>query len=263
MNLIDAIILGIIQGLTEFLPVSSSGHLELGSALLGTASEENLLFTVIVHAATALSTIIVFRNDILQIIKDLFRFEWNDSTRFVVYIILSMIPIMIVGLGFKDQVESLFGGNIMLVGINLMVTGLLLSFTFFYKPKEGELNGWKAFVIGIAQSIAVLPGISRSGSTIATALLLGVNRETAARFSFLMVLVPILGVSALDFKDYLETPAIAGGISSTALIAGFVAAFLSGLLACTWMINLVKRGKLIYFAIYCFIVGLVAISLSF
>lgn len=263
MDLIDAIILGIIQGLTEFLPVSSSGHLELGSALLGTAGEENLLFTVIVHAATALSTIIVFRNDILQIIKDVFRFEWNESTRFVVFIIISMIPIIIVGLGFKDEVESLFGGNIRLVGINLMVTGLLLSFTFFYKPQEGPLNGWKAFVIGIAQSIAVLPGISRSGSTIATALLLGVNRETAARFSFLMVLVPILGVSLLDFKDYLETPALAGGISGSALIAGFVAAFVSGLLACTWMIRLVKRGKLIYFALYCIIVGIIAIALSF
>lgn len=262
MDLIDAIILGIIQGLTEFLPVSSSGHLEIGAVLLNIQSEDNLLFTVIVHAATALSTIVVFRKDILYMLREIARFEWNESTRFAVNIGISMVPVAVVGLFFKDEVESLFGGNTLLVGSMLLITGTLLAFTYFHKKNEGEVTGVKAFIIGIAQACAVMPGISRSGATIATALLLNIDKSRAARFSFLMVLIPILGISALDLKDYIESPASHAAISPLALAAGFVAAFVSGYLACAWMIKIVKRGKLIYFAAYCLLVGLITIILS-
>ncbi len=259
MNLLEAIILGIIQGLTEFLPVSSSGHIELGTAILGIKTSENLLFSVVVHAATALSTVIVFRKDILHIIQEILKFQWNESTKFVVKIVISMVPIGIVGVFFEDQVEALFGGNVLLVGSMLLVTGSLLAFTYFQKSNVGSVGFLSALVIGIAQSIAILPGISRSGSTIATALILGIDKEKAARFSFLMVLVPILGASVLKFKDYLEEPVAADGISGVALIAGFLAAFIFGYLACKWMIGIVKKGKLIYFSIYCFVIGIVAI----
>ncbi|QDH80677.1 undecaprenyl-diphosphate phosphatase [Echinicola soli] len=259
MTIIEAIILGIIQGLTEFLPVSSSGHIELGSFLLGVQAADNLLFTVVVHAATALSTIVVFRKDLATIIKDLFKFQWNDGTQFTAKILLSMIPIGIVGVLFEEQIEMLFGGKIVFVGAMLLVTATLLAFSHFAAKRDGHVTFPKAVVIGIAQTIAIMPGISRSGSTIATALLIGVEKERATRFSFLMVLLPILGASGIKMLKYMEDPSLAAGISMTVLSAGFIAAFIAGLAACIWMINIVKRGKLIYFAVYCAIVGLIAL----
>lgn len=259
MTFLEALILGIIQGLTEFLPVSSSGHLEIGSYILGIQSKDNLLFSIVVHGATALSTIVVFRKDILAILIDIFKFQWNESTEFALKIIISIVPVGIVGVFFEDQVEAFFGGKILLVGSMLLFTGLLLSFTFFKKSNTGDINYVKAFLIGLAQAIAIMPGISRSGTTIAVALLLGVDKVKATRFSFLMVLIPIIGAMLLKVKDLIETPELASDISGITLATGFLAAFIAGLMACTWMIAIVKRGKLIYFAIYCFIVGLIAI----
>ena len=260
MSIVDAIILGIIQGLTEFLPVSSSGHLELGKAILGQELEAGLLFSVILHAATALSTIVIFWKDIYEVIVGLFSFKWNESWQFAVKIIISMIPVFIVGVFLKDEIEVLFEGQILLVGFMLILTGLLLLLTNYFGNKEGkDVNFFQALLIGISQAIAVLPGISRSGATISTALILGVGKSQAARFSFLMVLAPILGATLLELKDYFEEPNVAQSVSLPVLLAGFVVAFLTGLVACTWMINLVKKGKLAYFAIYCFIVGTIAI----
>ena len=259
MTLIEATILGIIQGLTEFLPVSSSGHIELGTVLLGVQSEDNLLFSVVVHGATALSTVVVFRKDIADIFAGLFTLEWNESKDYAAKILLSMVPVLIVGLLFKDQVESFFGGNVLLVGLMLLLTGTLLALTYYAKDRTGIVTYPKALIIGVAQAVAIMPGISRSGSTIATALLAGVEKSRAAKFSFLMVLGPIIGASLLELKDYLEAP-VANGIGTASLVAGFFAAFISGLLACQWMISIVKRGKLIYFAIYCFLVGAIAIA---
>lgn len=261
MSLLEAIILGIIQGLTEFLPVSSSGHLEIGKVLLNIETTDNLLFSIILHAATALSTILIFRKDIFTIIRDLFAFKWNESTAFASKIILSMIPVGVIGLLFEDQIEAFFTGNLLLVGGMLIFTALLLSFTYFVKNDQAtEVTFPKALLMGIAQAIAIMPGISRSGATIATGLLLKVDREKAARFSFLMVLIPILGATLLKVKDYVEAPSASiGQISSLALVVGFLAAFISGLLACQWMMRIVKQGKLIYFAVYCLIVGAIAI----
>ncbi len=259
MTFLEALILGIIQGLTEFLPVSSSGHLELGSYLLGIQSSDNLLFAIIVHGATALSTVVVFRNDIWTLIKGLFEFRWNTSTKYVAYIVVSMIPVGVVGVFFEDQVESFFGGKIILVGTMLLVTALLLMFTYFSKKNDGKVNFLNSFIIGLAQAVAIMPGISRSGATISTALLLGTDKEQAARFSFLMVLPPILGAMLLKTKDVIEAPELVTDISMVSLIVGFASAFLAGLLACKWMITLVKKGKLIYFSIYCGVVGLIAI----
>ena len=260
MSLLEAIILGIIQGLTEFLPVSSSGHLELGTYILGIEAADNLLFAVIVHAATALSTIVVFRKDIWVIIQDLFKFQWNEGTQFVAKIFITLIPIGLVGVFFEDYIDEFFGGQIIFVGSMLLVTAVLLSISNYAVKKDGNVTFGKAFIIGLAQTIAVLPGISRSGSTIATALILGVQKEKATRFSFLMVLIPILGASFLKTLKYFKDPSIAEGISAIALGAGFVAAFIAGLFACLWMIEIVKRGKLIYFAIYCAIVGMIAVA---
>lgn len=262
MTLIEAIVLGIIQGLTEFLPISSSGHIELGKAVLQTEFADNLLFSIIVHGATALSTVVVFRRDLLQIFADLFKFEWNESSQFALKIVLSMIPVGIVGVLFEEQIEGFFVGEVGFVGFMLLITGSLLTFTYFVKSKSGEVTYPKSIVIGFAQALAILPGISRSGATIAAGLLMGVDKEKATRFSFLMVLIPILGATLLKAIDYIEDPTIADGISSYILITGFVVAFLSGLLACTWMINIVKRGKLIYFAFYCFAIGIIAIITS-
>lgn len=260
MSFIEALILGIIQGLTEFLPVSSSGHLELGTYFLGVQSEDNLLFSIILHGATACSTVVIFRKDILEIIKGLLKFEWNESTRFAAMIVLSMIPVGIVGVFFEDQIASLFGGNILMVGAMLLVTAGLLAVTYFSKKNEGKITFKNSFLIGLAQAIAIMPGISRSGATISTALLLGVNKQKAARFSFLMVLPPILGAMLLKTKDFLENPEIAAHVSGMSLSVGFIAAFLSGLLACQWMLSIVQKGKLIYFAIYCGVAGLLAIA---
>lgn len=259
MTWIEALVLGIIQGLTEFLPVSSSGHLEIGAVLLGAQSSENLLFAVVVHAATALSTIVVFRKDILEILKGLLEFKWNDSWQFAIKIIVSMIPVGIVGVFFEDQVSAFFTGNLLLVGSMLLVTSALLFFTHFAKNASGEVTLPKAIVIGLAQAVAILPGISRSGATISTALLLGVEKSKATRFSFLMVLIPILGASLLKMLDYMEAPEVHGGLSTSVLAVGFLAAFVSGYIACRWMIGIVRKGKLTWFAIYCAIAGTVAI----
>ncbi|WP_298531167.1 undecaprenyl-diphosphate phosphatase [uncultured Algibacter sp.] len=261
MEIIDAIILGIIQGLTEFLPVSSSGHLELGKAILGDNSvpEESLLFTVVLHFATALSTIVVFRKDILDLIKGALKFEWNDDLQFISKIAISMIPAVIVGLFFEEQLEALFGGNIILVGFMLLVTAALLFFADKAKDTDKKVSFKNAFVIGISQAIAMLPGISRSGATISTSVLLGNDKTKAARFSFLMVVPLIFGKIA---KDILSGDLSYDSGNITALSIGFVAAFVAGLFACTWMISLVKKSKLTYFAIYCAIVGLIAIAFS-
>ncbi len=262
MEWFEALILGIIQGLTEYLPVSSSGHLAIGAHLFGLSGEENLTFTVAVHVATVLSTIVVLWKEIVWLFTDLFKWKWNEGTRYIVNIIISMIPVGIVGLFFKDKVEAVFGSGLLVVGICLLVTASLLAFSYFAKPRQREnISPWHAFVIGIAQALAVLPGLSRSGSTIATGLLLGNKKEKLAQFSFLMVIPPILGEALLDVKDIAEmgvSQAMAG-LPALSLAVGFVAAFVCGCLACKWMIDIVKKGKLIWFAVYCAAVGLAAI----
>lgn len=263
MTWIEALILGIVQGLTEFLPVSSSGHLEIGGVLLNIQSSDNLLFAVVVHAATALSTIVVFREDIRKLLFEIFQLQWNESHAFALKIIISMVPVGIIGVFFQDQIESFFSGNMVLVGSMLIVTAVLLAVSHYKSDGNKSVGYLSALVIGIAQTIAIMPGISRSGATISTALILGIDRTKAARFSFLMVLIPILGAAALKMKDYFDEPAItSSGISSPALIVGFLASFIAGYLACSWMIKIVRNGKLIYFGIYCFVVGLIAIVSS-
>jgi len=263
MSILEALILGIIQGLTEFLPVSSSGHLELGKVILGDDLEagESMLFTIALHGATALSTVVVFRKDIADLFKGLFEFKWNESAKFAAFIIVSMVPVFFVGMLLKDQIELLFEGNLLLVGCSLIFTALLLYSTTRIPAKEGKVTFGKAFLIGVSQAIAVLPGVSRSGSTISTALLAGVSKERAARFSFLMVLPVIFGAMILEYKDFVEEGATQN-INNLVLITGFVAAFLSGILACQWMIALVKKSKLDYFAYYCLLVGAIAIGYS-
>lgn len=260
MSELQALLLGLIQGLTEFLPVSSSGHLEIGHALLGVEGHNNLVFAVVVHMATVLSTIVVFRKDILELLKGLLAFQWNESTIFVLKLLFSSLPVLVLGLFFKDEIEALFNENLVMVGGMLIFTAFLLGLTHFVKENKGEITFLKAFIIGIAQALAVIPGISRSGSTIATGLLIGTKKDEIARFSFLMVLIPIIGAAFLDI--------ISGEITSNEtigtvpLLIGFLAAFISGLLACSWMIKIVKRGNLIYFAIYCLVIGLIAIFAS-
>lgn len=264
MEWFESLILGIIQGLTEYLPVSSSGHLTIVANLFGLNGEENLAFTVTVHVATVLSTIVILWKEIVWLFQDLFKFKWNEGTKYIFNIIVSMIPVGIVGLFFKDQVEAIFGSGLLVVGICLLVTASLLAFSYWAKPRQREnISPWHAFVIGIAQALAVLPGLSRSGSTIATGLLLGNSKEKLAQFSFLMVIPPILGEALLDVKDMAEqgVSAAMGGLSASSLLIGFVAAFISGCFACKWMINIVKKGKLIWFALYCAIVGILAIVL--
>lgn len=264
MTWLEALILGLIQGLTEYLPVSSSGHLAIGQALFGMESgEENLMFTVAVHVATVMSTIVVLWSEIDWIFRGLFKCELNVETKYVLNIIVSMIPVGIVGLFFKDQVEAVFGSGLLVVGCCLLITAALLTFSYYAKPRPKETISWKdALVIGIAQAVAVLPGVSRSGSTIATGLMLGNKKESLAQFSFLMVIPPILGEALLDVMKMVKGENVMGSIEMLPLAIGFVAAFLSGCLACKWMINIVKRGKLIYFGIYCAIVGVITIICS-
>ncbi|MDF9829217.1 undecaprenyl-diphosphate phosphatase [Parabacteroides sp. PF5-6] len=260
MSWLEALFLGILQGLTEFLPVSSSGHLTIGSVLFGMSGEENLTFAIVVHTATVFSTIVVLWHEVAGLFKGFFSFKWNEETQTVCKILLSMIPVGIVGLFFKDQVEQLFGSGLLLVGCMLLLTAALLAFSYYAKPRQKENLSFKdAFIIGLAQACAVLPGLSRSGSTIATGLLLGNKKEQVAKFSFLMVIIPILGEGFLDLIKGGFSPA-ASGISYTALTVGFLAAFISGSVACKWMINLVKKGKMIYFAYYCLAVGLITIT---
>ncbi len=262
MDILDAIILGIIQGLTEFLPVSSSGHLELGKAILGDSSvaEDSLLFTVVLHFATALSTMVVFRKDVWEIFRSLFDFKWNEETQFSLKIIVSMLPAMAVGLFFETQLEAFFGGNFRFVGFMLLITAMLLYFADKAKDTNHKVTFSNAFVIGVSQAIAMLPGISRSGATISTSVLLGVDKSKAARFSFLMAVPLIFGKIG---KDLMSGELNFSGENNLALAAGFIAAFVAGLAACTWMIQLVKNSKLSYFAIYCLIVGLIAIGYGY
>lgn len=261
MSYIEALVLGIIQGLTEFLPVSSSGHIELAEAILGDHAlpQESLTFTVVLHFATALSTMVIFRKEVAQIFKGLFQFKWNEETSFSFRIILSMIPAAVVGFLFEEQLELLFSSQILLVGFMLIITALLLLLADRAKNTDKKVSFFSALIIGVSQAIAMLPGISRSGATISTAVLLGIDRTKAARFSFLMVVPLIFGKVA---KDILGGEISFVGSQIGVLSIGFIAAFVSGLLACTWMISLVKRSKLSYFSIYCAVVGLIAITVS-
>jgi undecaprenyl-diphosphatase len=259
MSLLQALILGIIQGLTEFLPVSSSGHLEIAKVLFGDQSlpKESLTFTVVLHFATALSTLVVFRKEVIEIFKGLFQFKWNEELIFSLKIILSMIPAVIIGLLFEEQLEALFSGRIMLVGFMLLVTAFLLLLADRTKKTNKKVSFTNAFIIGVSQAIAMIPGISRSGATISTSVLLGVDRERAARFSFLMVVPLIIGKVA---KDFLGGTINFESSQIGVLGIGFIGSFVAGLFACTWMIRLVKRSKLTYFAIYCLVIGLIAIG---
>ena len=260
MDWIQALILGIIQGLTEYLPVSSSGHLTIGAALFGIEDTDNLAFTVMVHVATVLSTLVVLWQEVVWILKGLTEGKMNEAARFTINILVSMIPIAIVGFFFKDAVEEVFGSGLLIVGCMLLVTATLLIFSYYYKPKSKErLSVKDAFIIGIAQACAVMPGLSRSGSTIATGLLLGNKKESLAQFSFLMVIPPILGEALLDVVKTVKGEAVFEHIDTRPLVVGFLAAFISGCVACRWMLRIVRKGKLIYFGIYCAVVGMVAL----
>lgn len=264
MSWIEALVLGILQGLTEYLPVSSSGHLAIGSALFGIEGEENLTFTIVVHVATVLSTLVILWKEIDWIFRGLFKFQMNEETKYVANIIVSMIPIGIIGVFFKDYVEDIFDSGLLTVGCMLLLTAALLTYSYYAKPRIKEKISMKdAFIIGLAQACAVMPGLSRSGSTIATGLILGNKKESLAQFSFLMVIPPILGEALLDGMKIVKDASVAGAeISTMALIVGFLAAFGSGCIACKWMINIVKKGKLIYFGIYCALAGAVTIICS-
>lgn len=259
MSVLEAIILGLIQGLTEFLPVSSSGHLELTNSILGTQlnPDESLMMTVVLHFATALSTIVIFRKDLIQIFKGLFQFKWNDEAKFSVKIVISMIPAALVGVLLEEEIEGFFGGQIILVGIMLIITGLLLFLADRAKNTDKSVRFGDAVIIGVSQAIAILPGISRSGATISTSVLLGIDRERAARFSFLMVVPLILGKMG---KTMIDDDFSTASVEILPLVIGFSAAFIAGLLACKWMIALVKRAQLKYFSYYCFLIGVIAIS---
>ena len=263
MDWLQALILGIVQGLTEYLPVSSSGHLAIGAHLFGLEGDDNLAFTVLVHVATVLSTIVVLWHEIAWLTKGVLKCKMNDEMRYLIGILISMIPVGIVGFCFKDKVEEVFGSGLFIVGCMLLLTAALLTFSYYAKPRQRENISWRdAFIIGIAQACAVMPGLSRSGSTITTGLLLGNKKETLAQFSFLMVIPPILGEALLDVLKIMKGEAAFGGIDTLPLVVGFLAAFISGCVACKWMINIVKRGKLIYFGIYCAIAGVLTLLLS-
>lgn len=265
MSFLEAIILGIIQGLTEFLPVSSSGHLELAKVIQGQdlSASQSLLMTVVLHFATALSTVVVFRKEILELIKGLFQFKVNESFLYSVKIILSMIPAALVGILFDEEIESFFGGKVILVGSMLIITGLLLFLADRAKNTDKKVGFTHSLIIGVSQAIAILPGISRSGATIGTSVLLGIDRERSARFSFLMVVPLIFGKMAKDILSPEFKEAISGtgeqAVSAANLGVGFIAAFVTGIIACTWMISLVKKSKLSYFSYYCIVVGVGAI----
>ncbi|MGE5354913.1 MAG: undecaprenyl-diphosphate phosphatase [Deltaproteobacteria bacterium] len=253
-EVVKSIVLGIIQGLTEFLPVSSSGHLELAKFFLGTqfSGSESLTMTVVLHIATALSTVYVFRREIINLIKGALRREWNEDKSFIIKIIISMIPAAFIGYFFEKQLEELFSGKVIFVSVMLLITGTLLIFSDMAEKKEKEISRLNAFLIGIAQAIAILPGISRSGATISTSLLLGIKKDKAAFFSFIMVLPLIFGKLA---KDLIENTYNETTVSHWSLIFGFTAAFITGVIACKWMISIVRNSRLKYFAYYCFILG--------
>lgn len=268
MTELQALLMGLLQGLTEYLPVSSSGHLTIASALFGIEGEENLTFTIAVHVATVLSTLVILWREIVWLLRGLVDTKaplLSPERKYILAIVISMIPIGIVGVFFKDYVEAIFGSGLLIVGFCLIITSALLTMSYYARPRQKEeISLWQAFVIGLAQSIAVLPGLSRSGSTIATGLLLGVKKEKMAQFSFLMVIPPILGEALLSILKAAKdgTEAAAGSISMSALAIGFIAAFVSGCLACKWMVSIVKKGKLVYFGIYCAIVGCIILLSS-
>ena len=261
MDFLDSILLGVVQGLTEFLPVSSSGHLEIGKALLGdfSAAEDSLIFTTVLHFATALSTIIVFRKDIFIIISQLIKFDWNEDTQFIVKIIISILPAGFIGLLFEEELESLFGNNTTLVGWMLLITAILLILADRAKETNKKVGFWDAFIIGVSQAVAMLPGISRSGATISTAVILGNDKSKAARFSFLMVIPLIFGKI---IKDIISGELSYNSSNFTNLSAGFLAAFIAGLFACKLMIKLVKNSQLKYFAYYCLALGLLTLFIT-
>ena len=259
MNWFEAIALGLIEGLTEFLPISSSGHLEITKSLFGIDPETNFYFTIAVHGATVLSTIVVFWKEIIELITGTLKFKMNDETSYVLKLIVSMIPVGIAGLLLKDPIEKLFNGNIIFVGFMLLVTSALLASAHFIRKKDREIGYLDALVIGIAQAIAVIPGISRSGATISAGLVIGNSKDKIARFSFLMVLAPIIGANILEIMSGEVNP---GSSSAGIILIGFLAAFISGYLACRWMIGLVKKSKLIWFSIYCLIIGMLSIFLG-
>jgi undecaprenyl-diphosphatase len=261
MDYFEAFLLGIVQGLTEFLPISSSGHIEISKVILGSSFDKNegLLFTIILHFATSLSTMFFFRKDIIDIFKGLLTKKWNESKKFSLSILISMIPAVFIGLLYEDFINSLFNGNLILVAAMLYITGLLLFLSDFLKLKKKEITYKNSFIIGLAQAIAILPGISRSGATIATSVIMGIDREKAARFSFIMVIPLIFGSmfkSMIDYDFNLES------FNILSLLIGFISAFITGLFACKWMIRLVKSSKLYYFSIYCWIVGSIIVAYS-
>lgn len=255
MNWYEALIFGLVQGLTEFLPVSSDGHLEIVKYLFG-GIEESFLFSVVVHGATVLSILVVFWRDIFRLLAGVFKFSINDETVYALKLLVSMIPVAIVGFTMKDWVEKLFVADMDITGSFLLVTALFLMFGHFVRKRDRPITYGGAFVMGIAQALAVLPGLSRSGSTISTGLMLGNSKDELARFSFLMVIVPIIGA---NFMQLITTETEAVNVVLFPLILAFVAAFVSGYAACRWMINIVRKGKLGWFALYCLIVGLVLI----
>ncbi|MFV0507609.1 MAG: undecaprenyl-diphosphate phosphatase [Bacteroidales bacterium] len=284
MDILKSVILGIIQGLTEFLPVSSSGHLELAKSLLGVKLEDNLTFNLVVHLATVLSTIIVFRKDITNLFIGLFKFEMNTETKMVINILVSLIPLVPVYFLFNDRLDEFLDRSVtpehqivMFVGICLLITALILFVSTRMKKTDNDASAsidttkkidndvtlFKAFIIGIAQALAVLPGVSRSGSTIATGLILKVDKAKVTRFSFLMVIPAILGAMLLDVIELSTSPSGVAHMDTIPLIAGFIGALISGIFACRWMVKLVQKGSLIYFAIYCLAIGLIAIIASF
>ena len=270
MNTIQALLMGILQGLTEYLPVSSSGHLSIASELFGVDGESNMVFTIAVHVATVLSTLVILGGEIWKILKGMFSpmlpygkglDRLNSDQRYVLNIVVSMIPIGIVGVFFKDKVEEIFGSGLLVVGCCLLLTAALLAFSYYARPREREnISLRDAFIIGISQALAVLPGLSRSGTTIATGLMLGNKKTSMAQFSFLMVIPPILGEALLDVMKVAKGEDLGGEIGMWPLIVGFLAAFISGCIACKWMIGIVKKGKLVYFAYYCAIVGIAVIA---
>ncbi|MDR0699207.1 MAG: undecaprenyl-diphosphate phosphatase [Tannerella sp.] len=262
MSWIEAVVLGLIQGLTEFLPVSSSGHLTIAGTFFGLTGEENLAFAVLLHVATVLSAIIVLWGEISGLFRGVFSLHQNEEKKTVLKILLSVIPVGVVGLFFRDKVEELFGSGLLLVGCMLLLTAVLLLVSYFARPRRKEDISFRdAFIIGVAQACAVMPGLSRSGSTIAIGILLGNGKEKVAKFSFLMVIIPVLGEALLDIVKALNGSDISNfsSISVSAMAGGFITAFLSGVFACKWMIGMVKKGKLVYFAYYCIAMGLFAV----
>jgi undecaprenyl-diphosphatase len=259
MNWFEAIILGLIQGLTEFLPISSSGHLELGKHLFGINPEANFYFSVVVHGATVLSTLVVFWSEIVLLIKGIFKFRFNDETKYIIKIVISMIPVAIAGVFMTDIAEEYFTGNMISLGIQFLISALFLFMALVIKPKERPIGYIDSLIIGIAQAFAILPAISRSGATIATGMMIGNKKSELAQFSFLMVLVPVIGANLVEIKS--------GGFSNegtsiAVILIGFISAFVSGYIACKWMISLVKKGNLIWFALYCILIGVFSILLG-